>query len=242
MTERPNFDRAYLNRELRRLESKLQRGVTIYVAGGGAMALVDLKVGTKDIDVVLDSITQVDSLTSALRRLGYVDPRKIVPTRRFKMPERAVLENKDQFRWDIYERAIANKLVLSKGMIGRTRDYPTGSKTLRVKLLAREDIFLLKSVTERAGDLEDMRRLAEAGLDWSRISEECQWQTSHTRTIWENAVCERLKELRIQYKIRSPIEKRICKIAEQKVLALERGEAPSKAKKSSRPSPAQTRD
>jgi hypothetical protein len=45
MTIRPNFDKEYLDRELRLLGSKLDNDVTIYVAGGGAMALVDLKEG-----------------------------------------------------------------------------------------------------------------------------------------------------------------------------------------------------
>jgi hypothetical protein len=136
------------------------------------------------------------------------------------MLERAILENREQFRWDIYEKTIANKLTLSKGMMKRAGDHPVGGGNLSVKLLRSEDIFLLKSVTEREGDLEDMRILAETGLDWNIISEECLWQASHTRVIWENALCERLRELRTRYKIVSPIERKICQAATEKVLAL----------------------
>jgi len=87
-----------------------------------------------------------------------------------------------------------------------------------VRSLSKEDIFLLKSVTDRDLDLEDMRIVAESGINWNQVKMECQAQASRTGRIWEDALCEKLIELRERMKIAAPIEKSICRIADQRIL------------------------
>lgn len=52
MTERPNFDRQYIENELQKLAATLVEKNTVFVAGGAAMAFYGLKEATRDIDVV----------------------------------------------------------------------------------------------------------------------------------------------------------------------------------------------
>ena len=78
----------------------------------------------------------------------------------------------------------------------------------------------MKCVTEREGDLEDMARIAQRGVDWDTIVEECDWQSKKTGRIWENSVCQSLEDLRIKHRVTSPVEKKICGSAEKKILAL----------------------
>jgi hypothetical protein len=211
------FNRRYIEMELEKLNAALTRRTRVFVAGGAAMAFYGLKEATKDIDVVVEKRTELHSLVSALRALGYKRPTGLVETTYAKMRASAILENTDGFRWDVFERVIARKLSLSKGMISRSRILYDETK-LHLRALSKEDIFLLKSITGRDLDLEDMRIVAESGINWNDVKIECQAQASRTGRIWEDALCEKLIELGERMKIAAPIEKSICEIADQKIL------------------------
>ncbi|AKB36157.1 hypothetical protein MSSAC_1567 [Methanosarcina siciliae C2J] len=49
------FRRTYLETEFKKLNNRLPEHVDFYLIGGGAMSFQNLKVATKDIDVVLRS-------------------------------------------------------------------------------------------------------------------------------------------------------------------------------------------
>jgi len=49
-------------------------------------------------------------------------------------------------------------------MASRATDFYS-KKLLKVTLASKEDIFLFKGITEREADPEDIRLLAESGLD-----------------------------------------------------------------------------
>jgi hypothetical protein len=217
MTERRNFNREYIEKELERLAANLPKKTAVFIAGGAAMAFYGLKEATKDIDVVVESKGKVDSLVSALRSFGYMDPRQALTVNYTEMKTSAILENPDGFRWDMFEQVVAGRLRLSKGMIERSQKLLYRG-SLQARLLSKEDIFLLKSVTERDRDIEDMGIVAESGLDWDVVAKECRFQASHSVVVWEDALCDRLMELREKRGIASPIEKMICRIADQKIL------------------------
>lgn len=101
-------------------------------------------------------------------------------------------------------------------MASRATDFYDKSP-LKVKLASKEDIFLFKGITEREADLDDMRLLAESGLNWDVIKQECHYQSTSSGRLWENALLENLTELREKYKIRAPIEKTIEKTVEEKL-------------------------
>jgi len=50
---RPTFGREYIENEFQRGADGLSAPLTVYLIGGGAMALRDLKGATKDIDLVV---------------------------------------------------------------------------------------------------------------------------------------------------------------------------------------------
>jgi len=220
MTLRKNFGVKYVNDQLRRVSEKLPGKTTVYVAGGTAMAVVGLKEGTKDIDVVVESADDMARLKEALARLGYSKPNQSLEVAYQQMEAGAILENEDGFRWDVFERIVAGKFHLSPGMRSRARTYEISSEKQPVKFLSMEDVFLMKSVTEREGDLEDMAKIAQSGIDWEIIVRECGWQSKRTGRIWENSVCQSLEDLRLKHGVTSPVEKKICRSAERKILAL----------------------
>jgi len=211
------FNKRYIEIELEKLNAALPRRIRIFAAGGAAMAFYGLKEATKDIDVVVEKRADLRALVSALRALGYRRPKGSVGVSYTKMRANAILENTDGFRWDIFECVIARKLSLSNGMTNRSRILYDKAR-LQLRSLCKEDIFLLKSVTERDLDLEDMRIVAESGINSNHVKIECQAQASRTGRIWEDALCEKLIDLRQRMKIAAPIEKSICEIADQRIL------------------------
>jgi hypothetical protein len=216
MTQRPSFNRYYLQQEFDKLDVKT-RPVTLYLIGGGAMAFYGLKDATKDIDIILTSVEQLEELLSALSALGYKKPAPDLITNSYcKMQTSAIMENKECFQWDLFINRVCNALMLSEEIKQRAKQLYKGSN-LTILITSKEDIFLFKGITEREADLDDMRILSESGLDWKLISKECQMQSAMAGLPWEMALSQNLQELNQRYHIDSPIAKEIRRVAEEKL-------------------------
>ena len=217
MTKRPSFESKYILEELDKISSKLNNPLTIFVIGGLALIDFGLKEATKDIDVVVQSKSELGILKKTLESLGYHAPNKMEITRPYeKMDISEILENDAKFRWDIFYGKICGALIFTPEMISRVKPfYKKG--LLSVFLASKEDIFLFKGITERDADLDDMRLLAESKVDWKIVENECHNQSNRSDQLWENALYGNLVDLREKYKIRSPIEKNLKKVIEEKL-------------------------
>ena len=103
----------------------------------------------------------------------------------------------------------------------KTRVHEIWAKRkLKIQIASKEDIFLFKGITEREADLDDMRLLAESGLDWKTIKQECQNQTTLSGVLWESALYQNLLDLKEKYHIESPIEKPLRDAAEKKLIEI----------------------
>jgi hypothetical protein len=217
LTERPSFESKYILKELDKISSNLSNPVTIFVIGGLALIEFGLKEATKDIDVVVQSKSELAILKKTLESLGYHSPNKMMITRPYKkMDINEILENDDKFRWDIFYGKICGALSFTPEMISRAKPFYK-KNLLSVLLASKEDIFLFKGITERAADLDDMRLLAESKVDWKIVETECYNQSNYSGIIWENALYGNLVDLRKIYNIRSPIENNLKKVVEEKL-------------------------
>jgi len=215
--ERSFFSKEYIFHELDKLSSKISRPVNLFVIGGLGLMHYGLKEATKDIDVVLKTLSEFDELTDSLEELGYRVPSSVEISRPYrKIAATKILENKDGFRWDIFLQQVCQALAFSKEMESKATSLYT-KEFLTVLLVSKEDLFLFKAVTEREADLGDMRLLAESGLNWEVIRQECQNQSLSTGRLWENALYQKLLDLKSKYGIKSPIEKHLKTIAEEKM-------------------------
>jgi len=223
--QRSSFDKEYLFKELDKLSSKILIPVNLFMIGGAALISYGLKEATKDIDVVLQNPDELNALINALKKLEYRNPIPIEITRPYRMMgANEILENRDGFRWDIFDRQVCNALTFSSEMKSRGTVFYT-KRTLKVILASKEDIFLFKGITEREADLEDMRLLAESGLNWKTIEQECHNQSVSSGRLWENALYERLIDLKTKHKIESPIEKSLKATLEEKLIEITLTEA-----------------
>lgn len=196
MTQRRSFDKNYLNREFDKLNAITKQLLTLYLIGGGAMAFYGLKVATKDIDIILTSQNDLNNLQTTLKDIGYKEPHPILITRAYnQMQTNALLENQDGFRWDLFLSKVCNALTLSGEMQTRATLLYQGSR-LKVLIASKEDLFLFKGITEREADLDDMRILAQSGLNWEIIRQECKSQSEVSGDCWEDALYQNLIDLK----------------------------------------------
>jgi len=215
--ERPSFAHEYIINELDKISSNITIPINLFVIGGLALIHFGLKEATKDIDVIVQSKSELEALTDALGSLGYRSPSLVEISRAYEAMEASeILENDDRFRWDIFYGRVCGALSFSPEMISRANSFYE-KKRLSVALASREDIFLFKGITEREADLDDMQLLAESGLEWEVIEQECHSQSISSGRLWENALYQNLVDLREKHNIRSPIERRLRRIVEGKL-------------------------
>ena len=220
MTQRRAFDKDYLKQEFDKLTDKTTQSLTLFLIGGGAMAFYGLKDATKDIDIILTSSEDLNSLKAALENTGYKTPEPTFITTPYNnMQTNAILENKDGFRWDLFVNKVCNALTFTVTMKQRARQLYKGNR-LTVSIAAKEDVFLFKGITEREADLDDMRILAESGLQWDIINQECQSQSAASGRIWEDTLYQKLIDLKAKHHIESPIEKLLRDSAEKKLITI----------------------
>ena len=198
------FDKQYLKKEFEKLNDVLSQHINLYLIGGGSMSFQKYKPATKDIDVVLRSNKELDQVKVALRSIGY-----IIPTIRGsykQMGASAILENIDEFRWDIFVNVICDGLQLSDGMIKRSQEL-FKMQNISVYMISPEDIFIFKSITTRERDREDMYVLFSKGLDFDIIKEEIIWQSENKLTdfAWIAYIFTGLEEFFEKYSISHPI-------------------------------------
>jgi len=70
---RPTFGREYIENEFQRIGDGISEPLTVYLIGGGAMSLRDLKGATKDIDLVVPDGDAYGQLWAVLMDLGYAE-------------------------------------------------------------------------------------------------------------------------------------------------------------------------
>lgn len=211
---RPTFGREYVEDEFQQIAAALAEPLTVYLIGGGAMALRDLKAATKDIDLVVADGDAYALLWAVLTDLGYTEIQSLDADYR-ALGATSCVENDDGCRIDIFNQQVANKLVLTEGMVDRSEPFLT-TGSLTVRLVRNEDIFLFKLVAGRDDDIEDMSVLVEAGLDYDVV--EIERLGDDQFTTFAN---EALLELQERYGVTTPIEDRVRELTRRYYHGLE---------------------
>lgn len=201
---RVRFDEKYVFTELEKVGNALASPVTLYLIGGAAMIKYGLKASTKDIDILLHTQKEIAELNRALLASGY----HMIQTDKLGAEYQAmfatqILENEDGFRWDIFQDYVCRKLRLSTGMVERSKVlFETG--LLTVRLISKEDIFLLKTVTDRDDDEADLLLLARSKVDWELVFQECMSQSRRDLRCEIN-LFDKLDRLGTSYGLVTPI-------------------------------------
>lgn len=189
---------------VKELGEKVGSNVNLFVFGGEAMRVRGLKRATKDIDVVVGNAAAFATLRDALKSMGY---RMLggdeVSAAEAKLDPSGIFVSEDYPRIDIFVRTICSKFRLSDPMKERSTCERHGR--LNFCVMSNEDVFLLKSVTDREGDVYDMIQLAKAGgFRWQVVLEELYEQEERNRARFCLGLLDSIEIIQERAKIRAP--------------------------------------
>jgi len=195
---------------LDQLGNNLEKPVTAILVGGGAMSLKGDKEATKDVDMVVMNQAEKKELIETAKRLGFTDQSNAFPT--YTELAATVLVDQKGFQIDLFQETIARKFKIHQDVLERAEVFDDFS-LLEIYLLADEDLFLSKSVTERDLDLADMHVLYLKGLDEDTIIQEAGIQDLFSEIVWEAFLNQKLIELEQYAQLTIPWRKRVEEIA-----------------------------
>ena len=182
------------------MSSVLDGHVDIYMIGGGAMMFLGSKGYTKDLDLVVSGDREYHMIIKALSEMGFISDR---PTKGMDNVNLSDTLVRGAYRIDLFDRTVCGCLRLSDSMKERsTKRYE--SEKVSLLSCSPEDIFILKSVTEREGDLSDCNNLIRVAerFDWPSFLKELELQMGFGEPIWITYVVERL--IRMNFESRNP--------------------------------------
>lgn len=159
----------------------LTRPVTLFLLGGTALAVRDLKPRTDDVDFAFGTTEQFQHVHDALLANGFEV--RATPTEGVDGVGRTVtlVERDRGIEVDLFERQVVGKVRITDAMRDRADRFWTGEHVTAV-VLAPEDLFVLKAVSAgdvgagRRTDLDDLARIAQTGPDWDAILREVESQ------------------------------------------------------------------
>ena len=173
MSREPTFGSSAIRRQFSELADLIEDELTVYLIGGGALTLEDLKNATKDIDLIVRKESELRQLWNVLRSAGY-EPQEDLAEEYSELETAFILE-KDRRRFDVFHEQVASVIYLSDSMISRSRHlFDEGN--LSVRMVSLNDIFLFKAVANRQDDVDDMIRIAQGGIDDAVLVDEIMTQ------------------------------------------------------------------
>ncbi len=196
---------------------RLKKRLECFVIGGSAMMYYGVNANTKDIDLVFLDLEDLKIVTEILEDLGYMErPPWLLYARKRDVP--LLLELGDS-RIDLFTRKIIG-FKFTDEMAERVQKVHEYGNFI-VKIVSPEDIILLKSATERAGDRIDAKNILDKfKINWEIIIEESLKQTKLGDAVFPAFLFDFLSELKEDLKADIPgdVILKIMKIAEKEII------------------------
>lgn len=191
------------------LSRKLRSEAKLYLFGGEAMRIKELKRATKDVDIALDNTQTFTTIQEALTSMGYrpLGDEEISRVDR-KLNPSGIFVKEASPRVDIFVKTICNAFNLSNSMKSRCTIKEIGN--LKLHIMSNEDLFLLKSVTDREGDIYDMAQLAKASkFNWRTVLNELYSQEQKTRRHFCMSLLNSVEAVEKRANIRAPFHNQL---------------------------------
>ncbi|MFH1133017.1 MAG: DUF6036 family nucleotidyltransferase [Nanoarchaeota archaeon] len=146
----------------------LPRDIDCLAIGGTAMMFLGYTGLTKDLDIVFRSEEDRKAFVQAIEALGYRKGSLLIyDEKRRAQKNLPVVYSRGEERFDLFVKQVFGFPLEFEGSHVQRQDF-IGKKELRLFVLSEEMLVLLKSVTNREKDFEDIERIAKAKaeLDW----------------------------------------------------------------------------
>lgn len=191
--DRLRAGKAQLDRTFQTLGDRLPFAIEAWDIGGGPMVYRNLKDGTKDVDLVVTTKKERDAIIAVLTApsMGYVNE-GFLPE--YAGLDAVLLRKRGDVGVDVFVGRIMQKFQLTPSMKARA-DGPHKFAKLTVHHCSNEDIFLLKAITHRPDDDQDVLTLAGAGLDGGALRGEAEAQQKFAGENWPWKIYHALGEI-----------------------------------------------
>jgi len=152
----------------------LEKDIMCAGIGGTAMMFQGYKTTTKDIDLVFKSQQDREIFIKAIEKLGYTQKslKFVYDEKRLKNKNKPLLYSRGEERFDLFLKDVFGFEIEFDNILQR-HDF-IGKKELIILTLPKEYLILLKSITNREKDYEDIETIIkiEQNIDWNLITEE----------------------------------------------------------------------
>jgi len=150
----------------------LKKPVIAYAFGGTAMMYYGYKNATKDIDLIFDDESHKKEFMNAITLLGYtkMSPVGIYQENKLESKNKPIMFTRGDERFDLFFKKIFQTHLTSK-MKERFYARHDFGENLIIYVFSKEDLILLKSVTNREKDFEDILTIVskEKEINWDYI-------------------------------------------------------------------------
>lgn len=166
------------------IADRLSQDVQCYAFGGNAMMFYGYKEETKDVDLLFEDRQQREEFIRAIHLLGFEkwSPGGIYVPEKLRLANAPLVYKKGDGRFDLFVEKIFQTLLSPKMKedLYAVHEFRR-EHLLVVKVLRTEFIVMLKAVTERDRDFEDILTIVKKtkDFDWQYFIDEVIWQFQH---------------------------------------------------------------
>lgn len=168
------------------ISNYLEKNVSCIAIGGTAMMFLGYKNATKDIDLVFKTNKDRDIFIKAIEKLGYKESSLIgiYDKKRQQNKNKPKIYSRGEERFDLFVKNVFGfKIELNNNFMQRN-DF-IEKKELNLYVISEEYLILLKSLTNREKDFEDIQGIIKEKKDinWDFIIDEAIKQKNNNSWI-----------------------------------------------------------
>jgi hypothetical protein len=195
------------------IANNLSFDIVVYLIGGENLRIKGIRNKTKDCDLLVTDNSSLDVLVEASKNLGYTsgnDESKSSDVG-LQVEPSVFLNHPIRPRLEIFTITILRKLYISDTMRERAKyEEFHGRHKLRLGILQDEDVFLLKCVTARENDLQDMNAILKTrNFNWDTLWDEIEKQDKDTGKVIFLNILDNIDYLLSQGSLQIPFHKKL---------------------------------
>ena len=180
---------------------QLRKNIRCIAFGGTAMMYYGYKDETKDIDLLFENEPDRAEFIRVIETMGFSEgsPFKIYIDEKLRDPHRPLMYMREDARFDLFVKQIFHTVTSPNMKEDKfARHEFKGTHQLTVDALRKEFIVMLKSVTERDKDFEDILTIIkkDTQFNWQYLIDEVLWQHENGDTWVLMDTIKMLHELR----------------------------------------------
>lgn len=149
----------------------LEKSITCIAIGGTAMMFSGYKTTTKDIDIIFKSNQDRIIFIKAIEKLGYKQKSTIGIYPENKHSKKPLMYSRGDERFDLFVKDVFGfNIEFNSDIITQRHDFISDNELI-IYILPKEYLILLKSLTNRPRDFEDIVTIIQKTpeIDWIKL-------------------------------------------------------------------------